>query len=291
MRRLRLTTTAHAHVEHLCKPPPDRRLRDRCQAVLLASRGRQRKRIAQALGGQRTTVRLWLQQSQARGVTGVQIHWAPRPAGAPSRDVGAHDPGLGASRPAALGARSSPLDLCRAGPVPGSDHRDRGEAHGPARVLSAPCHPPLSAHVPLSARRPSAATGRARSAGRVNKKAQAGACGWLSPDAARCPLGPTFPTTLGVQGDRPLGGPWENKEQVYGVAALQLVTGPRPPRLLEPPARRPLTPGPRQAPRLPGALAAPLQASARLSPATTSPEVGSTIAHAPGPRGPRVEAI
>ena len=42
MRRIRLTTTEQAHLEHLFKTTPDRRLRDRCQAVLMASRGRQR---------------------------------------------------------------------------------------------------------------------------------------------------------------------------------------------------------------------------------------------------------
>jgi DNA-binding NarL/FixJ family response regulator len=42
------------------KTTPDRRLRERCQAVLMASRGRKRKAIAQDLGVHRTTVRLWL---------------------------------------------------------------------------------------------------------------------------------------------------------------------------------------------------------------------------------------
>jgi hypothetical protein len=39
MRRIRLTATEQVHVEHLFKTTPDRRLRDRCQAVLMASRG------------------------------------------------------------------------------------------------------------------------------------------------------------------------------------------------------------------------------------------------------------
>ena len=77
MRRIRLTTTDQAHLEHLFKTTPERRLRDRCQAVLIASRGRKRKTIAQDLGVHRTTVRLWLKQYQDRGVTGLQIHWAP----------------------------------------------------------------------------------------------------------------------------------------------------------------------------------------------------------------------
>ena len=45
----------------------------------MASRGRKRKTIAQDLGVHRTTVRLWLKHYHARGVEGLQIHWAPGP--------------------------------------------------------------------------------------------------------------------------------------------------------------------------------------------------------------------
>ena len=77
MRRIRLTTTEHAHLEHVFKTTLDRRLRDRCHAVLMAHRGRKRKAIAQDLGVHRTTVRLWLKQYQDQGLTGRQIQWAP----------------------------------------------------------------------------------------------------------------------------------------------------------------------------------------------------------------------
>jgi transposase len=81
MQRIRLTAAEQAHLEHLFKTTADRRLRDRCQAVLMASRGRKRKSIAQDLGVHRTTVRLWLQRYQERSVAGLQIHWAPGRAG------------------------------------------------------------------------------------------------------------------------------------------------------------------------------------------------------------------
>jgi transposase len=82
MRRMRLTATDQAQLEHTFKTTTDRRLRDRCQAVLMASRGRKRKHIAQDLGGHRTTVRLWLKQYQEQGLAGLPIHWAP---GQPAR--------------------------------------------------------------------------------------------------------------------------------------------------------------------------------------------------------------
>jgi transposase len=82
MRRIRLTTTEQVQLEQLFKTTPDRRLRDRCQAVLMAHRGRKRRMIAQDLGVHRTTVRLWLKQYQEQGFQGLVIHWAP---GRPSR--------------------------------------------------------------------------------------------------------------------------------------------------------------------------------------------------------------
>ena len=82
MRRIRLTATEQAQLEQIFKTTHDRRLRDRCQAVLMAHRGRKRKIIAQDLGVHRTTVRLWLAQYQKHGLEGLSIHWAP---GRPSR--------------------------------------------------------------------------------------------------------------------------------------------------------------------------------------------------------------
>jgi transposase len=79
MQRIQLTTAEREQLEHTFKTTTDRRLRDRCQAVLMASRGRKRKTIAQDLGVHRTTVRLWLKHYHARGVEGLQIHWAPGP--------------------------------------------------------------------------------------------------------------------------------------------------------------------------------------------------------------------
>lgn len=77
MRRIQLTTAEHEQLEDIFKTTSDRRLRDRCQAVLMASRGRKRQTIAQDLGVHRTTVRLWLQHYHARGVEGLPIQWAP----------------------------------------------------------------------------------------------------------------------------------------------------------------------------------------------------------------------
>jgi len=77
MRRIRLTAMEHVQLEHTFKTTTDRRLRDRCQVVLMASRGRKRRTIAQDVGVHRATVRRWLTQYHERGLAGLQIQWAP----------------------------------------------------------------------------------------------------------------------------------------------------------------------------------------------------------------------
>lgn len=86
-------------------------------------------------------------------------------------------------------------------------------------------------------------------------------------------------------------GTWDHKEQVYCLAALNVITGPLTTRGLEQPARSKIKTRHRQQPRLQGAFAAHLQAIARMYPATMSPEVVITIDHAPWHRGMRGEAI
>jgi transposase len=77
MRRIRLTAMEHVRLEHTCKTTSDRRLRDRCQAVLMANRSRKRRAIAQDVGVHRATVRRWLTQYHEHGAAGRQSHWAP----------------------------------------------------------------------------------------------------------------------------------------------------------------------------------------------------------------------
>ena len=79
MRRIRLTTAEQEQLEHTFKTTSDRRLRARCQAVLMASRGRKRTAIAQDLGGHRTTIRRGLKQYHQHGFEGLPIAWAPGP--------------------------------------------------------------------------------------------------------------------------------------------------------------------------------------------------------------------
>jgi hypothetical protein len=123
----------------------------------------------------------------------------------------------------------------------------------------------------------------------VQKKAHEGPCVLWSQDEARFPLVPTLHAPLGVKGGRPRGGTWEHKDQVYGVAALNLVTGQLTTRWLEQPARSKAKTGASQQPRLHTTFVTPLQAMARRYAARTVPEGVLTIEKAPGHRGARVE--
>jgi hypothetical protein len=113
----------------------------------------------------------------------------------------------------------------------------------------------------------------------------------LSQDEARFPLVPTLRTTLGVKGHRPTVGTWDNKDQVYCFAALNVVTGRLTTRLLEQPARSKAKTGQSKQQRLQVAFAAHLQDIARAYPARQYPKVILTIDNAPWHRGALMEHV
>ena len=113
----------------------------------------------------------------------------------------------------------------------------------------------------------------------------------LSQDEARFPLVPTLRATLGVKGYRPTVGTWDNKDQVYCFAALNVVTGQLTTRLLEQPARSKVKTGQSKQQRLQVAFAAHLRDIARTYPASTYREVVITIDNAPWHRGALMEQV
>jgi len=94
-----------------------------------------------------------------------------------------------------------------------------------------------------------------------------------------------------VKGHRPTVGTWDNKDQVYCVAALNVVTGQLTTRLLEQPARSQVKTGQSKQQRLQRAFAAHLRDIARAYPASQYPEVVITIDHAPWHRGALMEQV
>jgi len=77
MLRISLSAEEYGAVEQKFKRSSDRRVRARCQAVLMAHRGRKRQAIAEDLGVHRTTIKKWLERYRAQGVQGLQARRAP----------------------------------------------------------------------------------------------------------------------------------------------------------------------------------------------------------------------
>jgi transposase len=55
----------------------DRRLRNRCQAILMAARGRRHAHIATDLGVTSRPLQRWLNAYRKKGLDGLPIQWAP----------------------------------------------------------------------------------------------------------------------------------------------------------------------------------------------------------------------
>lgn len=82
MVRITLTSAQREELEQTFKTTSERYLRHRCQAVLMAARGRQHGQIAEDLQVHRVTVQDWLRQYRQGGIDGLVIHWGP---GQPAR--------------------------------------------------------------------------------------------------------------------------------------------------------------------------------------------------------------
>jgi transposase len=76
---INITLTDHdrQQLEHTFKTTANRRLRDRCQAILMADRGRRHPQIATDLRITPRTLQRWLNAYRTGGLDGLTIHWAP----------------------------------------------------------------------------------------------------------------------------------------------------------------------------------------------------------------------
>ena len=63
-------------LEHPFTTNADHRLRDRCQALLMADRGRRHHQIAEDLHVTPRTLQRWLNAYRTGGLAGLTIHWA-----------------------------------------------------------------------------------------------------------------------------------------------------------------------------------------------------------------------
>jgi transposase len=77
MIKVTLNECERHRLENTFKTTADRRLRHRCQAILMAARGRRHHHIAADLGISTRTLQRWLQAYQTHSLGGLTIRWAP----------------------------------------------------------------------------------------------------------------------------------------------------------------------------------------------------------------------
>ena len=73
---LTLNESERQQLETIFKTTADRRLRERCQAILMAARQRRHFQIAQDVGVSTRTVQRWLNAYAHSGFDGLTIQWA-----------------------------------------------------------------------------------------------------------------------------------------------------------------------------------------------------------------------
>jgi transposase len=76
MMKVTLGDQEHQHLVEVMKTTPDRRLRMRCQAVLMAARGRPHRHLAEDLAVSVRPLPRWLHRFQQQGLGGLAIRWA-----------------------------------------------------------------------------------------------------------------------------------------------------------------------------------------------------------------------
>ena len=77
MSRLNLSEEQRSELEACFRTTPDRRLRERCQAVLMTARRRPQQQIAEDLGTTPRNIQRFLARYRAAGLDGLKIQWAP----------------------------------------------------------------------------------------------------------------------------------------------------------------------------------------------------------------------
>jgi transposase len=77
MMKVTLSHQEHRPLVEVMNITPDARLRMRCQAVLMAARGRPHGHMAEDLAVSVRTLQRWLNRDRQQGLGGLEIRWAP----------------------------------------------------------------------------------------------------------------------------------------------------------------------------------------------------------------------
>jgi transposase len=237
MMKLTLSDWDRQQLAATCKTTADPRLRQRCQAILMAARGRRHDHIAEEIAVSPRTVQRWLNAYQAGGREGLRIRWAPGRAPAIPDDLAPEIIAWIKQGPSGCGLDRANWTY---GELTTYLSHHKGVTVG-ATTMRALCvkpggRPYRPTYVDLKGD-PDKQEQARQDLEALKKKAQAGELVWFSQDEARFALLPTLRTTLGIKGHRPVGGNRDCHEYVYLWGVLHLVRGRLTTRLVERPTK------------------------------------------------------
>ncbi|MDP7060517.1 MAG: IS630 family transposase [Candidatus Marinimicrobia bacterium] len=233
MYRIELTAKEKESLQSTFKSTDDYRLRDRCQAVLMASRQRVRKQIAQDLEIDTRTLTRWLEAYRRGGLEGLKIQWAPGAKGLIPKELA---PEI--------------IEWVKLGPVDcGLDranwtyeelatylHHKKGIKVGRTTMRVFCAKHNIRPYKPTYDYRkadPQAQEKAKKKLEEIKKKAQNQELILLSQDEVKFSMVPTLQKTLGLKGHRLIVGNDDNKDNVYMFGSLNLVSGDLTTNLLE----------------------------------------------------------
>jgi transposase len=288
---INLTQEQKFSLEQTFKTTRDRRQRTRCQAVLMAARGRPRGSSAQDLATTPRSVLRWLRAFVVGGLPALLPRWSPGPCPRIPAQLGPEVVHWVKGGPAGCELNRANWTYAEL-----ADHLYKTKGiRVKETAMRQFCHRhgirpyrPTYRFLRGDPQKQMQARADLRD---LKKEAQAGGCVLLSQDEARFPMVPTLATTLGVKGFRPMVGTWDCKDLVYTFGAVNLVNGRLTTRLIESTTAERRKKSQSKTRRMQQCFAQHLRDAARAYPATRCRKVVLTIDNAPWHRGQVVQQV
>jgi transposase len=288
---IKLTQEQELTLQQTFKTTTDPRLRTRCQAVLMAARGRRRGPSAQDLATTPRSVLRWLKAFVAGGLQTLRPQWSAGPSPRIPAELASEVIEWVKKGPSGCGLNRANWTYAEL-----ADHlRKTKGIRVKQTAMRQYCRRqnirPYRPTYRFLRGDPDKQAQARRDLWDLKKEAQAGTCVLLSQDEARFPMVPTLATTLGVKGFRPTVGTWDCKDLVYTLGAVNLVNGKLTTRLMESTTVERRKKRLSKTGRMQDAFAQHLRDVARAYPATICPKVVLTIDNAPWHRGQVVQQV
>ena len=225
MHRINLSQAEEKALYNTYKKTDDKRLRDRCQSILMASRQRPRKQIAQDIGIDKKTLLLWILSYYRGGLEGLKIKWAPGKKPLISEELASEIIEWVKIRPAKCGLDRANWTYKELAIYL---YQQKGIKIGCTAMRNFCIKHDIRPYRPTYEYKKGDKDAQElakKEIEELKKKAEDQEIVLLSQDEAKFPMVPTLQKTLGVKGFRPIVGNDDNKDNVYLFGSMNLVTG------------------------------------------------------------------